>query len=158
MKYMDQEVKEILTHLVRSVDGLTTTVADMQADIADMKADIKGIHTEIADMKADINGIHTEIAGMKSDINGIHTEMAGMKADIKGLRSDVTALQKDMKWMKVRQNETYYIVQAVRERQEFMTATMDDFDHKKATFEYVNALNEKIDTRLTKLEQAMAAG
>lgn len=37
-------------------------------------------------------------------------------------------------------------------------AIMDEFDHKKDTFEYVNALHEETDTRMTKFEQAMAAG
>ena len=89
-----------------------------------------------------LNVVVERLDGIDQRLDRIETRMDRAEADIQGLKATT--------------KETNLIVRGLREHQEVTVATLDNFEHKKATFEYVDELNGKMDTRVTRLEDKVA--
>ena len=133
---MDQELKGILTDLVQAVGGINQRLDGIEKRLDAMDRRMDGIEKRLDNVEKRLDNVEKRLDNVEMRLDTVDKRLDGVDR---------------------RLDETYSIVKALREYQEISIAQMDNFDHQKATFEYVDKLNAKMDERVTRLEQKMAA-
>ena len=140
---MDQELKGILTDLVQAVGGINQR--------------LDGIEKRLDAMDRRMDGIEKRLDNVEKRLDNVEKRLDNVEKRLDNVEMRLDTVDKRLDGVDRRLDETYSIVKALREYQEISIAQMDNFDHQKATFEYVDEVNAKMDERVTRLEQKMAA-